>query len=125
MSRKKKRKKQYIARFEEGELDFLIKREFPEKYIEVKNKFSGLKYYGLSPERTMAAILKLADRDFDKIKGLIKDANTDPRDVITYAEYPISSKLSWTEEKNMTEEEKEEMNEKQWQQYQEWKNKGK
>ena len=44
MSHKKRKKKELrIPRFEQGEIDSLIMREFPEKFQEVKNKFSGLK----------------------------------------------------------------------------------
>jgi hypothetical protein len=120
-----KRKGQHIARFEDGEIDFLIEREFPEKAQEVRNKFSGLKEFWINSTRTKAAILKLSEGNFEKVKELIKKANTDPRDVIGYAEYPSSMKMDWTEQSKMTEEERQEMDNKDWEQYQEWKNRGK
>ncbi len=125
MSRKGNKKKQIrrIPDFEEGEIEFLIVREFPERAREVENKFSGLKEYGINPNRTKAAILKLAEGDFDKIKGLIKEANADPRDVIAYAEYPRAMKIGWSDN-NMTEEEKEEIRQTDWEDYQEWRTNG-
>jgi hypothetical protein len=127
MSRKRdrKRKGQPIARFEEGEIDFLINREFPEKAQEVRNKFSGLQEFWISTIRTKAAILKLAEGDFDKIKGLIKNANADPRDVIANAEYPRYMKMGYTERSKMSDEEKQVIFDKDWEEYQTWKNKGK
>jgi hypothetical protein len=126
MSHKKRKKKELrIPRFEQGEIDSLIMREFPEKFQEVKNKFSALKEYGLDLERTMAAILKLAAGDFEKIKGLIKGANTDPRDIISYAEYPSAGKYSWSEMSEMTEEEKEGIRKNDWEEYKDWQNREK
>lgn len=104
---------------------FLVAREFPERALEVENKFAGLQEFWINTNRTKAAILKLADGNFDKIKGLIKEANADPRDVIAYAEFPRSMNMGWTEKRTMTPEEKEEVRQKDWEEYLEWKNKGK
>ncbi|PRX56799.1 hypothetical protein [Flagellimonas meridianipacifica] len=126
MSRKgnKKKRSQRISSFEEGEIEFLISREFPERAREVENKFSGLQKFWISTNRTKAAILKLAEGDFNKIRELIKQANADPRDVIAYAEFPRSMQFSWSDKNNMTEEEKEEIRQNDWEEYQDWRNKG-
>jgi len=127
MSGKKDRKKkgQPIPRFEEGEIDFLINREFPERAQEVCNKFSGLQEFWINTTRTKAAILKLADGDFDKIKELIKKANRDPRDVIAFAEYPCYTQMDWDETNEMSQEEKQVIFDNDWEKYRNWKNKGK
>ena len=119
----KKKRGQRIPDFKEGEIEFLILREFPERAREVENKFSGLQKFWINTNRTKAAILKLAEGDFDKIRELIKQANADPRDVIAYAEFPCSMKIGWSDN-NMTEEEKEELRQNDWEEYQDWRNKG-
>lgn len=123
-SKKNKKKKEHqIPRFSEGQIDLIIDREFPADAHQVKSKFSRLKHYGLSIDRTIAAILKLADRDFDKIDGLIKGANTDPRDIISFAEYPRSNKYSWSELNELDEQEREKIRKDDWTEYNEWLNK--
>ncbi|MEM9364051.1 MAG: hypothetical protein AAGA43_15525 [Bacteroidota bacterium] len=126
MSRKGNKKKRgpRIPNFKEGEIDFLIVREFPKRAREVENKFSGLHEFWMNTNRTKAAILKLAKGDFDKIRELIKQANADPRDVIAYAEFPRIMQFSWSDKNKMTEEEKEELRQNDWEEYQEWRNKG-
>ena len=121
----KKKRGQFIPSFDEGEIDILINREFPGREIEVKNKFSGLQEFWINSTRTKAAILKLAEGNFDKLKDLIKKANKDPRDVIAYAEYPRSMNMDWTASNKITEEEKEEIYRNDEKQYLEWKNRGK
>lgn len=127
MDRGKNNKKsgQRIPDFDKGELDFLINREFPERAQEIRNMFSGLQEFWISTTRTKAAILKLAEGNFDEIKGLIKQANADPRDVIAYAEYPRNMKIDSAEKSKMSEEEKQEVFDKDWEEYQKWRNKGK
>lgn len=119
----KKKKEQRIPRFSESQIDLIINREFPADAQEVKSQFIELKHYGLSIDRTIAAILKLAGRDLDKINGLIKGANTDPRDIISYAEYPRSNKYSWSELNELDEQEREKISKNDWTEYNEWLNK--
>ncbi len=120
----KKKKVRRIPDFEKGEIEFLISREFLERAKEVENKFSGLQESWMNINRTKAAILRLAEGDFDKIRELIKQANADPRDVIAYAESPHSMQFSWSDKNNMTEEEIEEFRQNDWEEYQEWRKKG-
>jgi hypothetical protein len=83
---------QPIASISQGQLDFLIKREFPELSEIVSNK---LKFVASDTEsgrrRISVAILKLANRDFRKLDTLIEKANFDFRDVVSQAEYPTNS----------------------------------
>lgn len=80
---------QPVAKISTEELDFLIGREFPDHKEVVKDKFKRIRSESKGGmQRIAAAILKLADKDFNKLDLLVNRANEDFRDVISKAEYP-------------------------------------
>ena len=52
----------------------------------------GTEKYHREPDRVKAAILKLCENDPDKLTYWTKQACADYRDILTWAEYPESSK---------------------------------
>jgi hypothetical protein len=71
------------------ELDFLIVREFPDDKEIVKTKLDKIKSdTKIGKNRIAVSVLKLADKDLDKIDFLVKRANVDFRDIVSEAEYP-------------------------------------
>ena len=71
-----------------------------------------LQRYGLAPheregDRVSLAILKLSEGDEGKIADLVVAAKRDYRDVLMWAEYPTEAKTLWSLHPNLTEDERE------------------
>lgn len=89
---------QPAAKVTTNELQRLIAREFPNQIDEVTFKLYKVK--GDTSDgrnRILAAILKLANKDFSSLEEYIEMANTDYRDVLSQAEYPRCSKLGFVD----------------------------
>lgn len=56
-----------------------------------------LEYDGPEADRVRLDIIKLADGDMSRIPGLLKDAASDYRDVIAWAEQPVRKKAKLNE----------------------------
>ena len=72
---------------------------------------ADLKKYGGAPhereaDRVALAILKLSDGDESKIANLVVAAKRDYRDVLLWAEYPTEAKTLWSLHPELTEDEK-------------------
>ena len=81
--------RQPTAKISDKMLERLIQREFSGRAGQVSQKLKKIE--GETPNgrnRSAAAILKLADKDFDAIDHLIALCNKDYREVIAPAEYP-------------------------------------
>ena len=77
-------------------LEWLLHREFGSRAGEVKQKLRRIN--SDSPNgrnRFSAAILKLANRDFEKIDCYINLCNDDFRDVVAAAEYPVRMRFAF------------------------------
>jgi hypothetical protein len=89
---------QPIAKISDGDLDFLISREFPNEKKVVKTKFKKIISGSQNGKnRISASILKLAEKDIDKIDLLVIKANDDFRDIVSEAEYPRASSYGFGE----------------------------
>jgi hypothetical protein len=77
------------AKISDKTLERLIRREFAGRAGEVNQKFQRVNSNTLrGKNRFSAAILKLANKDLDKIDHYISICNNDFRDVVASAEYP-------------------------------------
>ena len=116
-----KKGEQPVARISDGDLEFLINREFPTISEFVKNKLNRIKSgTQQGKNRISASVLKLADKNLDKIEHLIKRANEDFRDIVSEAEYPRTSSFGFGER---NEEECKDDYLKDWDEYSAWKEK--
>lgn len=112
--------RQPTAKITDKMLERLIQREFSERAGQVKRKLEGVK--GETPNgtnRNAAAILKLANKDYDTIDQLIAVNNNDFRDVIAPAEYPKCLELGFVDFPKDVEERKR-IYLADWRQYAEW-----
>lgn len=75
------------------ELDFLVSREFPDDIEIVRTKLNKIKSNTKNGKnRISTSVLKLADKNLDKIDLLVKRANEDFRAIVSEAEYPRAHK---------------------------------
>ena len=89
---------QPAAKITDRLLDKIIEREFPNNTNEVRRKLNSIiSDSKVKKNRFSVAILKLANRDLTKIDRLIKECNTDFRDVVSKAEYPRCTKFGFGE----------------------------
>lgn len=89
---------QPVAKITNEDLDFLISREFPNDKNVVKTKLDKIKSDSQKGKnRISASVLKLADKDLNKIDFLVKRANEDFRDIVSEAEYPRASSYDFGE----------------------------
>lgn len=85
-------KNQPVAYISADLLKILIIREFPNHVNLVKNKLKKIKSESdVRKRRISAAILKLSSQNLEEMDLLIKKANQDYRDILTWAEYPRAS----------------------------------
>ena len=95
---------QPTANITNKKLKQLIQRDFGTKAAEVKQKLRKVTSDTHSgANRISAGILKLSNRDINAIGYYVDMSNSDFREVISQAEYPRCSKLSFSEleEQNM------------------------
>ena len=119
----KSKGEQPVAKISNAELEFLIERDFLENMDLVKRKLNKIQSDSQNGKnRIGAAVIKLANSDLKKIDELINKANEDSRDIISNAEYPRVSKYGF-EFPNEKELRTDFLND--WNEYVEWKNKGK
>tara|TARA_R110002050_G_C8786529_1_gene501705 strand:- start:468 stop:854 length:387 start_codon:yes stop_codon:yes gene_type:complete len=112
---------QPVAKILDGELDFLISREFTSDTEVVRTKLDKIKSDSQSGKnRISASVLKLADKDLNKIDFLIRRANEDYRDIVSEAEYPRASSYGFGERDD---EESKQDYLKDWEEYSTWKEK--
>ncbi len=88
----------------DSHLERLIERDFGSDANEVTKKLADIGDNIASHNRISAAILKLSNKNIDKVDHYIKLAKVDTRDVISQAEYPRCSELDFDEmeERDMT-----------------------
>ena len=114
---------QPIAKISDEELDFIISRDFISNINLVKQKLNKIRNDSKSGKnRISASVLKLANKELDKIDEIIEKANEDFRDIICEAEYPRVYKYGFDEP---NEEQLKVDYLKDWKEYLEWKNNSK
>lgn len=112
---------QPVAKISDEDLDFLISREFPDEKKIVKTKLDKIHSDSQKGKnRISASVLKLADKDINKIDFLVKRANEDFRDIVSEAEYPRTSSFGFGEREN---EDSKVDYLKDWEEYSTWKEK--
>jgi hypothetical protein len=86
------------AKISHKTLERLVRREFCSRAGEVNRKFQQVNSDTPGGKnRSSAAILKLANRDFDRIDYYISICNNDFRDVVAPAEYPTYTRVAFDE----------------------------
>jgi hypothetical protein len=109
------------AKVSDKTLERIIYREFGKRADEVNQKLRQVKSdTSNGRNRISAAILKLANKDFDAIENFIKISNNDFRDVISQAEYPEYSNFAFND---ISKDKRKELYIKDWKQYSKWLNK--
>ena len=89
---------QPVAKISDQLLDILIERDYKSKATIVKTKLKNINSDGdTGKNRIAAGVIKLADKNFENLDGLIEKANEDSRDIIMWAEYPRCAKISFDE----------------------------
>jgi hypothetical protein len=113
--------RQPIPKVSEADVRRIIQRDFPsgeENFImEMLNEFGR---DNPAVNRVHLAILKLSGGDLDRLREVLEITRQDFRDVIAPAEYPSYSKLNHSRLSELTEDEKGEIIQKDWRQYQDW-----
>ena len=105
-----------------ADVERIARRDFPPE--QVAGVLAALDEYGREGEReadrVRAAILKLANRDLQKLRYWLEQAKCDYRDVLGPAEYPRYRK-KWNPKKAASEEEwRKMMIDSDWEQYERW-----
>jgi hypothetical protein len=117
---KLKNGEQPIAKISDTELVILISRDFANNSTLVTKKLNKIQSDSKSGKnRISASVLKIANRDLNKIDLLIEKANEDFRDIICEAEYPRVYKYGF-DEPNEEQLKEDYLND--WKEYLEWKN---
>ena len=120
---KLKKGEQPIARISDAELEILISRDFANNSTFVTKKLNKIESDSKSGKnRISASVLKIANRDLNKIDLLIEKANKDFRDIICEAEYPRIYKYGF-DEPDQEQLKEDYLND--WKEYLEWKNNSK
>lgn len=89
---------QPVAKISDQLLDTLIERDFRSNADLVKTKLKNIDSDSQKGKNRIAAgVLKLANKNFDNLDGLIKKANEDSRDIMMLAEYPRCAKIGFDE----------------------------
>ncbi len=89
---------QPTAKITDKTIERIIKREFGNNADKVKDKLQQvISDTSKGRNRISAAVLKLANKDFDKIDYWIHISNNDFREVVAKAEYPRISNLDFAE----------------------------
>jgi hypothetical protein len=112
-----------IPNVKNKDIERIIERDFGKNSKE--KILNQLQEYGIEGRRSgqlrvWSAILKLADKDIDKIAGLVEKAKNDYRDVLAPAEYPIFWKMGFLKEGELSSKERNNFRKVNWTQYQEW-----
>jgi len=116
---------QPIPQITERDIKRLITREFPnENYDEVYSILCvyGKESYEKESLRVYADSIKLSEGKLELLKKYIDAAKCDYRDIMSWAEYPTYSK-SWSDMKDLSANEQNQIMDSDWQQYQNWFNK--
>ena len=120
---KLKNGEQPIPKISDTELVILILRDFANNSTLVTKKLNKIQSDSKSGKnRISASVLKIANRDLNKIDLLIEKANEDFRDIICEAEYPRVYKYGF-DEPNEEQLMEDYLND--WKEYLEWKNNSK
>ncbi len=89
---------QPVAKISDQQLDILIERDYKGNSGIVKTKLQNISSDSQAGKNRIAAgIIKLANKNFDNLDGLIKKANEDYRDILMCAEYPRCAKIGFDE----------------------------
>jgi hypothetical protein len=106
------------AKVSDKTLERIIYREFDKRAKEVKQKLRQVKSDTKNGQnRISAAILKLANTDFNAIDNFIEISNNDFRDVISHAEYPQCSKVAFND---ISKDKRKQLYLADWKQYSNW-----
>lgn len=115
---------QPVAEISKETLEKLIRRDFPESYEIVKQKFDLIKSDSLKGQnRLSAAILKVSNGNLNKLDSYIEMCNSDYRDVISKAEYPRISEIGFIEMEEIEPSQLKDYYLKDWTEYTNWLNK--
>ena len=109
---------QHIPDVSENDVLRVVRRDFGGDRIEEIVEL--LSVYSSELGRVHLAVLKLSGGDLKKLYSYIEAAETDYRDVLSWAEYPNYGKVGWSDISKMSEEEKNKIYEKDKTQYEEW-----
>jgi hypothetical protein len=89
---------QPVAKISDQLLDTLIERDYKSNADIVKTKLQNINSDSQAGKNRIAAgIIKLANKNFDNLDGLIEKANEDSRDIMMWAEYPRCAKVGFDE----------------------------
>ena len=106
----------------DADVDRVARRDYPAEHVEGVLKALaeyGTEDYEREPQRVRLAILKLANRDLEKLRSWVAQAKMDYRDVLGPAEYPLYGK-KWGRMDHLSEEEQRSIIESDWAQYERW-----
>lgn len=114
---------QKIPRIYDATIKRIADRDFPLiKFIEIENILKMYKSESCKgANRIYASILKLSRGNIELVKKYVEKANNDYRDIIALAEYPNFLKHIFDE--NLSEEQRKQLINNDWEQYETWLNK--
>jgi hypothetical protein len=102
----------------------IVRRDFPPEQFQtvmsILEEYGDEKWMQEKP-RVQLAVLKLAESNIQELRHAIETAKLDWRDVLSAAEYPLYIKKVF-QIKSLSEEDKRQIIESDWRQYNEWLN---
>jgi len=105
-----------------NDVERIVRRDFPggqfDAVMEVLKQY-GTEKWQRERARVQLAVLKVADRDLDKLQRVIEAAARDYRDVLVAAEYPEYWRRT-SSVANPAAIDREEVIDRDWEQYQSW-----
>jgi hypothetical protein len=106
----------------EADVERIVRRDFPPEQFQtvmsILDEYGHEKWMREKP-RVQLAVLKLASGNLQTLRREMETAKCDYRDVLSPAEYPLYSK-KWSRMKSLSEEEKQQIIDSDWQQYDRW-----
>jgi hypothetical protein len=112
----------YIPQVNRADVLRIIARDYPpnerDQALAILGQYSGDTDAGTA--RSHLAILKLAVGEIGKLAAEVTIATKDFRDVITPAEYPEFSQISFTGIKSLSDTQRETLKSRDWNQYRAW-----
>lgn len=111
---------QHIPQVTEQDVERIVRRDHsPEDVDEILHLIELVEVR--EKERVVLACLKNADGNMTRLKDELESASGYWREIISKAEYPLTSKR-WNKLQTLPESEREKVSDKDWAQYQEWLN---
>lgn len=111
----------FIPKVSKEDVEWIIQRDYPpESHELVRAELDKCNSSGPEGQRVQLAVLRLANANRKRLLEIVVLAIIDYRDVVALAENPRSMKLDWTETRQMSDTQREQLYQDDWRDYKKW-----